>query len=145
VFDDGIPANKPIGTYDGAQLLIAHNGHMFSSPDSSGIYRTSVPVTTSTVIPSRVGVAPIAKKDIGLRVYPNPAQQTLDVSLNLATSESCSVWISDIFGKAVLKETTAAASGAHKLRFDVASLASGTYLMFIRTANGTVAEKFVKQ
>ena len=144
-FDNGLPANRPIGAYSGAQLLIAHDGYMLASPDSSGIYRTADPVTASRVVRSNVSVVSVSKKDINLSVYPNPALQTLDVSFSLANAGNCTVSISDISGRVMMREELASDKGTHKAQFDVASLASGTYIIYVRTEQGTVTEKFIRQ
>ncbi|MBX9851500.1 MAG: T9SS type A sorting domain-containing protein [Cytophagaceae bacterium] len=72
-----------------------------------------------------------------LSVYPNPANEALNVSFN--APEGAEVVLSDILGNQVFSAT--AASGENKIPVNTAELPAGMYILTVATENGTVVRK----
>jgi hypothetical protein len=80
-----------------------------------------------------------------LSVFPNPADRELQTQINLsAPSKFVELSIMDISGRTLLtKQIENLQSG--NFSFDVSNFANGTYLMKVRTAEGTRTNRFVIQ
>ena len=72
-----------------------------------------------------------------LKVYPNPANDVLNVSFE--TSNAAEVSLSNIVGTKVY--TSNAAFGSNKMAINTSGLSSGIYILNIATENGVVARK----
>jgi hypothetical protein len=75
--------------------------------------------------------------DNSLSVYPNPANEILNVSFK--ANNGAEVSLTDIVGNRVY--STSAFSGENKINVNTSSLSSGMYILNITTENGTVARK----
>jgi hypothetical protein len=79
-------------------------------------------------------------------VYPNPVRGELNLVISAPASEKATISITDLTGKVILQRSTQLVSGDTYERINVQSLAAGTYLVKMITANGveTTVQKFVK-
>lgn len=73
--------------------------------------------------------------DQALKVYPNPARQSIHVSLNDTQDQSWNISIIDLQGKVIESQQVQVQSGGGKTQFPVSGFASGMYI--IRAQNGT--------
>ncbi len=77
-----------------------------------------------------------------VRIYPNPAGNTLNISLDNAILRS--VVIYDLSGREVFTQTVSdATSREHQL--NLSQLPPGAYVMKVETGNGNVIKKLIKQ
>lgn len=98
----------------------------------------SMPVVTT-------GVSDPSKGHYALSVFPNPAQNLLNVDLNFKDSEKATLVISDILGKTCYAQDLGSLiSGTHRIPVDISKLPSGTYFITLIGTNGKATSKFVK-
>ncbi|MEM9023409.1 MAG: T9SS type A sorting domain-containing protein, partial [Bacteroidota bacterium] len=98
---------------------------------------TSVGDTTS--------IAEIGENIARLRLFPNPANQALNVSFYLSSPDAYTVRVQDLLGKVLLDRTrSASAPGIRTEQFDLSNLTGGLYFVSIQAAGQTVTRKFVK-
>lgn len=77
-----------------------------------------------------------------MRIFPNPVVDQLQLSLDFATATDATITIADLSGRVIRMEDRQGLTN-ETLRYPLPSLASGTYLARIATANGTLTKKFV--
>ncbi|HLP96469.1 MAG TPA: T9SS type A sorting domain-containing protein [Saprospiraceae bacterium] len=80
----------------------------------------------------------ITAADWGARIYPNPAVEFLQVSLELAKDQSCRLQIINSIGALVLEAETSEAS----LQLDIQHLAPGAYWLLLIPSNQTDAHSY---
>ncbi len=78
----------------------------------------------------------------GVRVYPNPAFNTLNINSNTLSLESIEVF--DIGGKKVLELALNQTNPGNSIQISTAELQPGIYLYKCRTTSGSVHGKFVR-
>lgn len=121
----------------GHNILIAHNGYMFASPSNhTNIYRSVSPVTTSTAL----GISNISKADLGLKLFPNPACNKLEVVIAKADFGNYTLKITDVMGRTVIIEHH---SGNAQL--NISGLEAGTYFVNISNGKSAITEPFIKE
>jgi hypothetical protein len=131
-YETGLPTNAQIA--NDAAMYIAHNGYMYAGVDANGVYRTTSPVSASTV-----GVAELNKTKISFSLSPNPATTTLQV--NFRHEGSGNVEVRDLTGRVIMQQT----SNGTGVVFNTENLPAGVYIVTAKTNEGSVTEKFVKQ
>ncbi len=92
---------------------------------------------------SVVSVAEVLRK-VEAKVYPNPAQNTVNVEFDMATAENVKVTVSDITGKVVVNAYEADnAFGTQNVRINTSSLNTGVYFVNIATPTSMGTTKVV--
>ena len=99
------------------------------------------------------GEAPLAtaaadfKRELAVKVYPNPAANGLNVQAILPTTEDVQLTIFDGFGKMVTTSNASTLGGQLSTTIDVSNLPAGMYLLDIQGTDGAfrTIEKFVKK
>ncbi len=82
----------------------------------------------------------------GMQVYPNPAKEELNLSIELATSGYYEWSVLDASGRAVIKGGSAFEAGPQLAAISLRVLESGSYQVVLRRAGAEVARaRFVKQ
>jgi hypothetical protein len=99
--------------------------------DANGCSATSAPFIFST------GIAD--EKPVSFSIYPNPAQETIQVKTN-GFSSSWTVRITDITGKQVLQQVSVTAQTS----IDIRSLVSGIYLVTVQDGAYSRTVRIVK-
>jgi hypothetical protein len=79
----------------------------------------------------------------GLKVYPNPASTTLNVSGMMTQFDSYTVNITDISGKVLIVKTVKGSEINEN--FDITSLKNGVYFISVQNGNSRSTEKFFIQ
>jgi glucose/arabinose dehydrogenase len=79
-----------------------------------------------------------------LTIAPNPAQNELNLSLNLNASGSLNIQIFDVSGRVVKEWNEASANGMHNTLLDVSDLTNGIYNLKVTINNQAQVKKFVK-
>jgi hypothetical protein len=77
-----------------------------------------------------------------LAVYPNPANNALNITLE-ANTQTESVKVFDFTGRLVMEQ--AVNSGATAIKMDISSLSNGMYVVQVATVKGISSHKVVKQ
>jgi len=117
---------------------------MWVKPDSTTTYILeqticgNVSYDTVTVIVSGVGIETYTKDGKGIKLYPNPATNTLNI-------ESCTKFsqliISDILGNVVIRQQVY----NHAVSVDISGLSKGLYFVKMVGEKGIVVRKFLKE
>lgn len=89
---------------------------------------------TVNVLDAQLAVNETVKKNTGLKVYPNPVSDILNIN---SDSKIKSVKIYDLSGKNVLE--------TEKSSINVSGLTSGTYIVTAQTENGIQSSKIIKK
>ena len=97
-------------------------------------------VTTYT---GTTGVIESAEELIEYKVYPNPANDQLNIIMAGEASDNISITIQDMTGKTVMVVSQPEINKVNKL--NVSELSKGVYLMRIRTGAGDRTEKLIIQ
>ncbi len=114
---------------------------MFYDTSGSGVAALSG-VYYSPYIPPTAVAGDIADRGRGLFVYPNPANEILNIKLNATTATEATISITDIAGRVVaepLKQKVVA--GNNTISYSTASLPPGMYLLRVNTAQENYVEK----
>jgi hypothetical protein len=79
------------------------------------------------------------------QIYPNPTTNNLHILFEAKSVESLSYSVTNILGQEVLNlGTTPAQVGKNATTLDVSSLASGIYILNVKSEKGSVQHKFTK-
>jgi PKD repeat protein len=78
-----------------------------------------------------------------LALYPNPADQEVNLRFSVNTPQNTAVQIVDITGKVIQTNSVMAASGSNLVMMDTSKLAAGTYMMTVKTALAQKVLQFV--
>jgi PKD repeat protein len=81
----------------------------------------------------------------GLKLFPNPAVQDVQIAFNARTDDRAALRVLDMSGRLLHEIQTDIHSGANMLPLRVSQLVPGIYFLEIRDAAGVQTVKFVKQ
>lgn len=118
--------------------------HFFASPDFSSLYMCGKNAQNAAVIKYNntstiMAVAEAEENSLDLKVYPNPVQDVLNISLD---QKILSMTVYNMAGQQVLTKVI----NDNKGTADVSALVPGTYMVKVNTANETVKTvKIIKQ
>ena len=113
----------------------ASTSYYFDMTDNTWYYTTSTPMVRMNFDPS-VGVNEV-EDNLGLRVFPNPANEVINISLNKEVSAT--ITLLDVSGKVV---RTQALNGI-STSINTASLNSGVYFVTINDGTSVSTQKVV--
>lgn len=80
-----------------------------------------------------------------LKVYPNPVENTLNVSLTMKKSQTVTFSIVNALGQEVLVSQKDLTGGEQTIDLNASQLAAGMYILNIKTAEGNTQQKFLKK
>jgi hypothetical protein len=86
-------------------------------------------------------VRDIVKSRLAIQLYPNPAQQDVQVNLSLERSSDVSVQVMDLNGRVVYSSNEKLQAGRQRLRVPVANLKNGFYTIRLNGADWIATEK----
>jgi hypothetical protein len=135
VGEDGIPQPQAIA-YDPAPASVR-------VPASDGlILRSEIPTSvTGSVV-----------RDFSIDVWPQPAAQTLHVSISGVSSRPLRLWLTDVLGRSIVMESPAsglqegskpAPASTATLSIPVAGLRTGFYMLSVRFSDGQLLQRRV--
>ena len=111
--------------------------------DLTWYYTTNTPVVQMDFTPLSINESTLFTN---VTVYPNPANDKLNIDFTIENVTDISVEIFDVAGKTVATKAMAnAAKGTQSLGFDTADFASGVYTVTIESTNGKLTRKFIKK
>ena len=148
------PADAAATTYswdfgDGATSSLMSPSHTYAS---NGTYTVQLVVSngtcadtiTQTISTTQLGISNVSAFS-NLSVFPNPAKEQLNVTVNSNQAiNDCRVIIRNILGETIYSSDVDLGYGINNLRFNVASFASGVYVVSLQSGKETLNMKFVK-
>jgi Subtilase family/Secretion system C-terminal sorting domain len=121
----------------GSTLIIENNGN----------YNVYVRSETGCVAERNVTVTATQNNNLSLAgnisVSPNPANDVLNISLNLPQATELRFTIFNALGEAVIDESKQVPSGIHIADADVSSLANGVYFLRVASGGAGYIHKFI--
>ncbi len=99
---------------------------------------------TFTSQKASLGLNELLAKD-GIRVYPNPAKNQINVDLSNISGSLQTITIYDMSGRVLNSQNYSGVVRNSIESIDISSLSSGIYLIEVRTANGNFYQKISKQ
>lgn len=94
--------------------------------------------------PSAVGVEEAALPDEALVLFPTPAEEVLNILLNLDGNDLLPMEVIDVAGRVVFKEQVRAGRGVlHQI--PVENLSQGTYALRLGSSNASLVKRFIKR
>lgn len=138
--------------------IVFQSGTNTSSPNpvvkfnTTGLYTVSLTATNANgsgtetktgyiLVYSNAGVEQV-EFAASVKVYPNPATESVNIRFETATTEPVSVHITDILGKTVLRITKPAGTDAVQVPVD--AWAQGIYQLEITSGGRTTTQKIIK-
>jgi len=110
IFDYSIGEMAVVSTVESANIIVTH-----------GVLQPVAGIVTS------LDDNPL---DFGLTVYPNPASNILNLQPALSGGGILDFVLTDMHGKAVLRQTANLHHGNELQQFDVSALAAGSYVLY---------------
>jgi hypothetical protein len=80
-----------------------------------------------------------------MNIYPNPANNNLNLSFNINTPQNISIKLSNVTGQNVYSETHSNFNGVFNKNIDVSSLSKGVYFVNVLTEKASITRKIVIQ
>ena len=115
-----------------------------SKENTSGYPAPTLSVFTQnkniTALPS------LLSSDNGLKLFPNPVKNDLDLSYTLETQNNVEISVFDLTGRKILRALNQKQdAGNHQLTADMSCLSNGIYLLEMKTDGSQLVKKFIKQ
>jgi hypothetical protein len=138
----------PIGTIPSSGNSLTEKTYTYSDTNplpANGFYRIAEYDQTGRVLYTTVSRANCDRKD-GIKVWPNPVEQTAWLSINLSVSSSAIIKLYDAKGSLVFIRSTFLAPGNNQLPILMGSLPAGIYELRVQYGAGLLKTfKLVKQ
>jgi len=101
---------------------------------------------TASVTLSEAGMSATndLERSLGFSVFPNPAQEALNLQINSLISGPVDLRITDVSGKTIHRERFDLFEGEFTKRVDISDLNNGLYLLFLSNESGVATETIVK-
>jgi hypothetical protein len=131
--DGGASNDLVIGTAGSSEISTSF---YFDMTDQTWYYTTSTPMVRMNFDPI-VGVNEVASNN-GLKVYPNPANASTTVAVEVANASEVVITIADLAGKVVYTNNLGTVKGTQKVNVNTEALNSGVYMVNV-SVNGTVS------
>lgn len=134
--------------------VIASAGNYFSSPGLSVSWTLGEAVTGTSSSPTLIldqGFQQTSNKIVGLinyqsdisfEVYPNPSSDQVFIKMNAGKAKKMHYSVYTVYGQQtpVVQKSIQVPEGVSETRIDFSSLASGNYLLLLRSEDGKQAE-----
>ena len=92
-----------------------------------------------------VGIRDLNAGVTTLNVYPNPANNVLNIDIETTEAENVTLTLCDILGKTLKTQHFSTTAQMSTCSIDVSDLAKGMYLLRVKTDKGITTKKFNKQ
>lgn len=96
-----------------------------------------------TVAENGVGIGDQIKSDLGIQLYPNPAEDILTLKYASEITSNIEVTVFDVFGKLVTTQTNTSNSGNNEIRFNAKDWKTGIYLINFQSDEYSTTSKVV--
>ena len=144
---DGINWNR-IGEVAAAGSSVQRQGYVYrdlSPLPNTGFYRLKMADKDGVFTFSRVITVTAASDITGIRLFPNPARETLQVQFTVERAGTAQVFITDASGKIVYRSGLSVRPGTNTSSLPVHNLAPGYYQLTMQTDNQQRTGAFVKE
>jgi hypothetical protein len=131
--DNGNSNDLVIGT---SGFSSPNTSYYFDMTDQTWYYSTNTPMVRMNFDPT-LGVNEVASNN-GLKVYPNPANASTTVAVEVANASEVAITIADLAGKVVYTNNLGTVKGTQKVNVNTEALNSGVYMVNV-SVNGTVS------
>lgn len=149
-FTDGTTGGGPY-TYawdfgDGGSSTLASPSHTYAT---DGVYMVTLIVSNacgSDTISDTVNIVIIGMSDAisqSTEIYPNPAQDVVNISCNLLHATQLVITVESALGQEVLKEEISSVNGQFKTSMGVKDLPAGIYLVRLTSGANTAVSRLV--
>jgi hypothetical protein len=115
------------------------------STPSGAYYNLGVGMTDTGTISFKPLIVASVPTPASLNLFPNPAQEHLNVKVHCETGCTATMFITNISGQVFNLVTRYLNEGDNNYAVNIADLAPGVYTLCVNTGNGTVARKWVKE
>jgi hypothetical protein len=145
------PGAKAYDNFDGNSVTVTVSGSVntavpgtyvlkYDATDAAG--NKAIQLTRIVIVDQGIGMN--KTEAIKASVYPNPAENQLNIVFNSGDEETIDVTITDISGKQVAKEAVVVARGGNKITYNTSKLSKGMYIITIKLSDGNITERFIK-
>ena len=80
-------------------------------------------------------------QETSFSLYPNPAKNTVNINIESKKVQGLDIVVTDLLGKLIIKERQFVQSGSNELKLSISNLASGNYLIRLKTNDSSVVKK----
>ncbi len=164
--DDGVTWSTPYNispatdfekVYPTMARTVTSNMHICYTRDQiagHGVFTATNPDPDNADVPHEIVCAEVPVDDIiavpehsvslsAVEVYPNPANTSANVVINLTQSLEVTVALYNVTGQLVSSQVKNLASGASTITFDVTALPSGIYFINVIEGTTTISKKLI--
>lgn len=78
-----------------------------------------------------------------MNVYPNPAEDIVNITLNANETTNAQVTITNIMGQVVYKQSTALNAGNNNFQINIGNFNAGVYVVNVKTNTGMTSQKLI--
>jgi hypothetical protein len=118
------------------------NSNPWSQLTNNATWYTSALLTYTIGVPVSLQ-EPVAKDVIAAELYPNPADNNVNVMFNISENKSMNVSVVSILGNVVKNYNINAVSGLNTINVDIADLKGGIYFVNLRSGNTQITKKLI--
>lgn len=97
----------------------------------------------SPYIPTEAEFESPAITDSGLTLFPNPADSEVNVRFSVNEDQDAILALANMTTQQVIQITQSVQAGENTVRMDVANLAKGMYIVYVKTKEGRLSKKLV--
>lgn len=112
--------------------------------DNRGFFDRKAPLVRARINPAEVGIEDVAAEDKFV-IYPNPANEMINISIALTNSENTIVNVVDITGKVITSMNLGTVNGEKNFSVSLTDLSTGVYFVEMVNADSKQVKKFVKK
>jgi len=133
-FNNGYGAGNYVIKANGTTTVYTMNGVMTGNIDNK-LFKSSATAT---------GLNEASTSIVNVSVYPNPANTSSAVNVDLVQNENFTINVMSVTGQAVFTQTVNNASaGQHIINLNTENWASGVYNIHVSTSEGSISRKLV--
>jgi hypothetical protein len=125
-------------TFDPSTANAGNNAITYTYTDTAASCTGSI--TQTVYVSDCVGITEAHAQNL-VAVYPNPANDQLNIDLHLTAGGTVTVQLIDVLGQIVYTSSNEQNAGDSSLHLNTANLPRGVYMLSVKTANGTLAKK----
>jgi len=92
-----------------------------------------------------VGVPEVDETVLGMTVFPNPAEDVVNLNINTADYSEAVIMISNVTGQTIQQRVVNLQSGANTFSIDLDNAPAGVYMISVETGSHQSVSRFLKQ
>ena len=116
------------------------------STPSGGYYNLGVGITDTATVSYPLPPSQVANvmPDVSISLYPNPARNYLNVTVNSSISSDITMFVVNEDGQSFNTTTRQIKPGDNNYQLNIANMAPGVYSLIVKTGDNAVVKKWVK-